>query len=257
LGLDANSNYNALQVSVRRTVGALQLNAAYTYSHAIDDSSDRYDGSFVDSYDVKSARASSDFDQRQVFTLSYVYDLPFFRSPGLAHSFLGGWQYSGIVSIETGTPFSVINTNFADNAGVGANTGSFPGSYADVVGNPYANIPSPQGGLPFFYNPNAFSQPTALTFGDSGRNFLRNPSRTNFDMALFKHIPVKDRAAFEFRAEAFNIFNQTEWEAPTGSGVGATGAPSALANNVGSGGFLQPISSFRGRTIQFGLKLLF
>jgi hypothetical protein len=261
LGLDANSSYNALQASVRRTVGALQINAAYTYSHAIDNSSDRYDGSLVNSYDLESGRASSDFDERHVFSLSYVYDLPFFKSAGLVHNFFGGWQYSGIVSFQTGTPFSVINTNFADNAGVGENTSSFPGSYAEVVGNPYAPssaCPSAvPDGLPYIYNPCAFQQPTALTFGDSGRNFLRNPSRTNFDMALFKHIPVKDRAAFEFRAEAFNIFNQTEWEAPTGSGVGSTGAPSALANFVGASGFLQPVSSFRGRTIQFGLKLLF
>jgi hypothetical protein len=261
LGLDANSNYNALQTTVRHTVGGLLINAAYTWSHAIDDSSDRYDGSFVDSYDVRSARASSDFDQRQVFTMSYVYDLPIFRGTGRTHTIFGGWQYSGIASIQTGTPFSVINTNFADNAGVGANTSAFPGSYADVVGNPNAPIgtcpAAVPDGYPYFYNPCAFAQPTALTFGDSGRNFLRGPRRTNFDMALFKHFPVKDRASFEFRAEAFNVFNHTQWEASQGSGVGSSGAPSAVNNFLGAGDFLQPVAAFSARKLQFGLKLLF
>ena len=59
--------------------------------------------------------------------------------------------------------------------------------------------------------PGAFALPTGLTFGNAGRNFLRNPGRVNFDMALFKHFAIKESMAFEFRAEAFNVFNHTEW----------------------------------------------
>ena len=81
----ASSSYNALQVSARKSVGALSLSLAYTYSHSIDDSSDRYDGSFVNSYDLAANRASSSFDERHMLNIGYVYDLPFFKGHGLTH----------------------------------------------------------------------------------------------------------------------------------------------------------------------------
>src|SRR6185437_5353187 len=101
-------------------------------SHSIDDASSGGDGSFVDSYNPAFTRASSNFDQRHVFSLSYIYSLPFFRGTGLTHAVLGGWQWSGITSIQTGTPFSVTNAGegqvSSDNAGVGngIGTGSWP-----------------------------------------------------------------------------------------------------------------------------------
>ncbi len=141
----ASSNYNALQVSLRKTVGSLSLSAAYTYSHSIDDSSDRYDGTFVNSYDVASSRASSNFDERHMLNVGYVYDLPFFRKTGLTHALLGGWQYSGIATLATGTPLTITNgTTFGDNAGVGNGVGT--GSYPDLVGIATSNVP-PQSAL--------------------------------------------------------------------------------------------------------------
>jgi len=208
LELESSSTYNALQASLRRSVGQLTLNVAYTWSHSIDDSSDRGDGSLVNSYDFSSNRASSTFDERQIFNLSYVWDLPFFRGKGITHVALGGWQFSGIVGISTGTPFSVLYST--DNAGVANGVGS--GSRADLVGNPnsVSRVGAPGLG-PLWYNPAAFAAPQGLTFGNSGRDSLRNPRRTNFDMAVFKHFPIKESLAFEFRAEAFNVFNHTEW----------------------------------------------
>jgi hypothetical protein len=243
----ASSIYHAFQVSARKSVGALSLSLAYTYSHSIDDSSDRYNGDFVNSYDIASSRASSNFDQRHMLNIGYVYDLPFFRKPGLAHTVIGGWQWSGIVSFSTGTPFTVTNgTDFGDNAGVGNGVGT--GSYADIVSNPKANIPpasqvtlSSDAG--FFYNPAAFAVPTGLTFGNSGRNSLRNPNRTNFDMALFKHFAIKESMAFEFRAEAFNIFNHSEWTGPSG--------------DLGSNGFLEIGGAHLARVLQLGAKFIF
>ena len=243
----ASSSYNALQVSVRKSVGALSLSLAYTYSHSIDDSSDRYDGSFVNSYDFAANRASSSFDERQMLNIGYVYDLPFFKKQGLTHSMLGGWQYSGIATLATGTPFTVTNgTNYGDNAGVGNAVGS--GSYVDQIGDPYTNIP-PVSQLDgpsyskFFYNPNAFTTPTGLTFGDSGRDNLRNPGRVNFDMALFKHFAIKESTAIEFRAEAFNVFNHPEW--------------SGFATGFGASDLFQVNSAHLGRILQLGAKFLF
>jgi hypothetical protein len=162
----ASSIYHALQISARKSVGSLSLNLAYTYSHSIDDSSDRYDGNFVNSYDVASSRASSNFDERHMLNVGYVWDLPFFRKTGLTHSLLGGWQYSGIATLATGTPFTVTNgTTFGDNAGVGNGVGT--GSYPDLVGNPKQGIPGPAdlagpSYAKFFYNPAAFALPAAM-----------------------------------------------------------------------------------------------
>jgi Carboxypeptidase regulatory-like domain len=244
----ASSSYNALQVSGRKNVGALSLTAAYTYSHSIDDSSDRYDGSFVNSYDPSMNRASSNFDQRHMLNVGYVYDLPFFRKPGLTRALIGGWQWSGIFAFSTGTPLNVTNgTTYGDNAGVGNAVGT--GSYPDLVGNPRANVPPPSqvtsnAYAGYFYNPAAYATPTGLTFGDVGRNSLRNPTRTNFDMALFKHFPIKESMSFEFRAEAFNIFNHTEWGG-------------AASGGLGSDGFLEINSAHLARVLQFGAKFIF
>ncbi len=257
----ASSNYNALEIGVRRNVGSLQLNFAYTYSHSIDDSSDRYDGAFVNSYDVATNRASSSFDQRHLLNFGYVWDLPFFKNPGLTNKVAGGWQYSGIVTFNTGTPFSVVYP--ADNAGVGNGIGS--SSYADIIGDPKAGVVNNgstfvQNFGPEFYNPAAYAPPEALTFGDSGRNSLRNPARTNFDMALFKHFKVNEHAAFEFRAEAFNVFNHTEWlpiAGDAGSAAGNGAASGDNSYNATQNGFLHTGGAHEPRLLQLALKFLF
>ena len=159
---------------------------------------------------------------------------------------LGGWQLSGITSIQTGIPIpgSVTYGTFSDNAGV--SNGAGLGALADLVGDPNSSHPrfTPGDTRPLLYNPNAFAAPQGLTFGNSGRNFLRIPRRTNFDMALFKHFPVREQAAFEFRAEAFNIFNHTQW-----SGVNNDQAT--------PGDFLRPSDAHRARTLQLGAKFIF
>lgn len=112
----------------------------------------------------------------------------------------------------------------------GNNSFATAGSFPDVVGNPSVGIPKlPPGNSPLVYNPAAFVAPTGLTFGDAGRNNLRNPWRTNFDMALLKHIAVTESKYFECRAEAFNVFNHREY-AWLGSDAG-----SAADNANGSG----------------------
>jgi hypothetical protein len=107
---------------LRHSIGGLQLNAAYTYSHSIDDSSDYNDSGFVDAYNLNAYRASSNFDERHNINIGYVYDLPFLKGKTLTDKLLGGWQWSGITDIESGTPFSVYNagggTIPSDNAGV-------------------------------------------------------------------------------------------------------------------------------------------
>ena len=254
----ANSIYNALQVSAHRHVGRLSVDLAYTWSHSLDDSSDRYDGNFVNAYDLALTRASSNFDQRQLLNVGYVYDLPLFANRGLTHTLFGGWEISGITTFQTGTPFSLTDGLF--NAGVGNGTGI--GSYLDQVGNPNV-IPvlstSPAGVVgPLLFNPAAYAAPQGLSFGTVGRNSLNNPNRTNFDMGLFKHFAFTEAKAIEFRAEAFNVFNHTQWNG-VNSGTSCFGADfsagdaSCYANN----NFLRPGGAHNPRILQLGLKFLF
>ncbi len=260
----ASSSYNAMQISVRRTQGALSLSFAYTWSHSLDNSSDRFDANFVNSFDPHGNWASSNFDQRQVLDASWVYDLPFFKSgSGLMKTVAGGWQYSGLFTWQTGTPFSVLNTIFSDSGGI-ANGITTAGSYADRVGNPNVlpvpnSVPcaadpcSPSG--VFIYNPAAYAQPQGLTLGDSGRNSLRNPSRWNADMALYKNFKPTEKTNLEFRAEAFNVFNHTQWTGGT-AGVGNSSG-NGVYNQFGASNFLLPSGAHNPRILQLALKLGF
>jgi hypothetical protein len=294
----ADSQYHALQATLRQTAGPLTLGLAYTYSHSLDDASDRSSANFANSLDFHSNHASSDFDERHILNVNYVYDLPLVQLlqrftrlvgngsdsaddtswvPGSrVKAWLGGWQLSGITAYETGTPFSVINgggsdgTAAADNAGVGNGLGI--GSYADVIsdaksGKPFV-APSSNNVGPLLLNPGAFVAPRGLTFGNSGRNFLRNPSRINFNMSLFKHFKPLQGLDIEFRAEAYNVFNHTQFRitdpanpgntgnnivncyGSTSEQVYSAGASKCLAGNS----FLHPVDAHDPRILQFGLK---
>ncbi len=254
----ASSNYNALQFGARRTAKGLTLSFSYTYSHSIDDSSSRQDGNLVNSYDPALNRASSNFDQRHNLSLSYVYDLPFLRNNNLSGKLLGGWQYSGIMTFSTGSPFTV--TFPGDNAGV-ANGVTTTAAYADIVGDPYAggHVNIPGQGIQI-YNPNAFAAPRGLTFGDAGRNSLTNPNRTNFDMSLIKNFVIKESMHFEFRAEAFNVFNHTQLGYINGDGgSGASNSANLNSGTSGFGGtnFLQILTAHNARILQLGAKFIF
>jgi hypothetical protein len=246
----ANSVYHALQTTTRRTVGDLTLSVAYTYSHAIDDSSDRFDNNFVNSFDIRGNRGNSSFDQRHNLAVSYVYALPLFRGKGLGNTLLGGWQVSGITIAQTGTPFSVTNgTNFGDNAGVG-NGVATAGSRPDLVGNPHSGFSpnqDPANRGPLAYNPAAFATPTGLTFGNVGRNTLYLPGRVNFDLGVFKRFSINEKTGFDFRWETFNLFNHTQF----GNGTGS------ISSGLGSSDFLHLTSAHAPRRMQFGLRFYF
>ena len=309
----ANSNYHGFQATMHRTSGPLILGAAYTYSHSIDEASDRASANFANSLDLKSNYASSDFDERQLLSIDYTYDLPIIRlidrfsnavggdadsanstagdAPksdwqhiNLVQTLLANWQLAGIIAYQSGTPFSIVNEGSAsgigaaDNAGVGDAIGI--GSFADRVGNPKGLkpnvIPTIANKGPLLLNPAAFTAPRGLTFGDSGRNSVNNPSRTNFNLSLLKHFSAGEENNLEFRAEAFNIFNHTQFRIYDPAHPGSTGNnlvncygpiydqysagftgdqnfPSCVTGNS----FLHPVDAHDPRIMQFGLKLLF
>jgi hypothetical protein len=303
----ANSNYHALQTTLRKVQGPLTLSLSYSYSHSIDDSSDRTDATFVNSFDIQANRSDSNFDQRHLIALSYIYQLPLNRwfksafqwadddstneltrgskaaakpdttSSNGRHKFLEGWELSGVIVHQSGTPFTIINNaspngvSTTDNAGVANDIGV--GSYVDVIGNPHTNVP--KGNIagtvgPLMGNPSAFAAPRGLTFGDAGRNSFNNPARTNFDTALLKTFRLTESRSLEFRFETFNTFNHTQFRIynPDRGNVNNTiscyGGPDNAAGFVGAGtnclagsSFLHPVDAHRPRTVQLGLKFLF
>jgi hypothetical protein len=313
----ANSNYHALQATLRRSKGALTLGAAYTWSHSLDEASDRSSANFANSLNLKQNYASSDFDQRQLLSVDYMYKLPLIRlldrftrfsgddedtaqaatapeqpaKPATAwqdvawvKTVLDHWELSGITAYQSGTPFSVVNAGSAtgvgaaDNAGAGDALGI--GSFADRVGNPRGPKPvaGPSGSSigPLLLNPLAFAAPRALTFGNSGRNSVNNPARTNFNMSLFKLFFAHGENNLEFRAEVFNVFNHTQFRIYDPAHPGNTGnnivncyGPvyaqysagfTGDANNascVSGNSFLHPVDAHDPRIMQFGLKLAF
>jgi hypothetical protein len=196
----------------------------------------------------------------------------------LVNRILDAWEISGVTVYQSGTPFSVINSagntgiSLTDNAGVSSGLG-IAASYPDVAkGLPSASKRNSQSFGPLLQNPSQFVAPRGLTFGDAGRNYLNNPGRLNFDLTLLKHFKVGERGTGEFRAEAFNLFNQTQFRVYDPDNPGGTGnniiscyaGPFYSAGFKGSGGdcvtgasFLHPLDAHRPRTIQFGLKFGF
>ena len=250
----ADSHYHSLQVSALRTVGDLTVSLAYTYSHSIDDSSDRGDTAFVDAYNLSLNRASSNFDQRHSLSLSYVYALPIFKGSGLRNKVLGSWTVQGITVAQTGLPFSVTNgANFGDNAGVANGTGT--GSRPDFVGNPRSGFTAnqdPSEAGPLFYNPNAFAIPTGLTFGNVGRNTLNLPGRVNFNFSAFKRFAINEKTGFEFRWESFNLFNHTQYNSIDSS----LPTPATTGTFAGTS-FMHLTGTHDPRRMQFGLRFQF
>ncbi len=255
----AQSQYDALQVVVSRYFGRLNGSLAYTYGHSIDDASDGGSGIEVpNAYNPQGSLATSNFDETHVLEVSLVYDLPFFTKPGILHSVLGGWQVSDLTGYQTGTPFSVSNPLNSDNAGTGNSVTSIQ-SYPDRVGNIHGPVGDRhpigvQG--PRLYNSDAYAAPQGLTYGDAGRNILRLPTRTNYDMGLFKNFAVHEDMHFEFRAEGFNIFNHTQW-----SQIDTTACYGAAACNGGGGAsgdpFLTATAAHNARILQLAGKFVF
>jgi hypothetical protein len=292
----ANSSYHALQATLRQTTGSLTTGISYSYSHSLDDASDRSDPVLVDSYNLRGNRASSNFDQRHLLNVSYIYQLPLRRfndwinerdgqdknaapapRSSLSSQILEGWELSGVTTFQSGSPFTVINSagntgiSLTDNAGVSSGLG-IAASYPDVV----RGLPSPGSNArsfgPLLGNPSEFVAPRGLTFGNAGRNFFNNPSRLNFDVALLKRFAIREGSTLEFRAEAFNVFNHTQFriydpDNPGSSGnniVSCYAGPQYSAGFSGTGvdcvtgaSFLHPLNAHRPRTIQFGLKMAF
>jgi hypothetical protein len=230
-------------------MGTVYFTLAYTYSHNIDNASGfRNATSTVPTFSPGLFRASSDFDLRHVVTFSGGWDLPFNRGPKLL---VKGWSLYPIVTYRTGYPLSVtadLATAATDPGPSGAGDSGLV--FANLVGpvqyfDPHQKQTFAGNGGAFFFNPLAFSNAVPTPpYGTVPRNFLRGPGRTNMDLALAKSTPVYgERVRIELRAEAFNIFNHTQFLNPD--------------TNPDNTTFGQISSTYDPRILQLGVRIKF
>jgi hypothetical protein len=248
-----NSNYHAMTLRVeRRFASGLSFLSSYSWSKSIDDGagiSTGSDSSGVqqDARNLRAERALSDFDVAHRWVLSYVYDLPFGKGKRIAPSnqgagkvanFLaGGWQMTGILTVQTGRPFTV--TLGRDQSLTGGNA-----DRPNLVGDPKVSDPGPD----LWFNPAAFAVPAAGTFGSAGRNILRGDGLHSFDLGVSRFFRVTERQSFQFRAEVFNLANHPNFFFPVQSLANSAVGTITRAANAGAGA---------QRQIQFALKYIF
>jgi len=249
----ANASYNSLQTSLTGTVKRdLHLQVAYTLAKAMDATTSTGSGGDLDNatnpyqgwkYDF----GPSVFDRKSVFFANFVYDLPIFRNSAshMVRSTLGGWQFSGIITEESGAPIN-IGVNGTTAASVLGNTGMRP--------NLTGSISYPKTTAAWFTG--NFATPACTAggsgadcYGNLGFDAVRGPGHNNFDLALMKSFAFTERLRMEFRAEAFNTFNHPQFEGNSNLG--------GISTNVNASNFGAVTNAYDPREFQLALKLIF
>ena len=246
------SNYNALQAKFeKRYSHGLYLLNAFTYSRGFDNASGHLetsggDNSRVNFANIRGDYGASGYDQPLNNTTSIVWDLPIFRSShGLLKTFAGGWQFTDITSLTSGLPAN-LNYNVNSNYTV---TGLYtyrPNVLSNTLVLPAAQRTRTSAGGPINYlDKTAVAAPTgANPFGNAARNSIRSPAFSQTDMGLHKGFQLfREGTLLDFRAETFNIFNQSNFYYPD--------------TNVSNGTYGQISAAFPARQIQFAAKLIF
>ncbi len=232
----ATGTYNSAQVGVRQqSKHGLSYEVDYTWSHQIDSTQTSVDvdnnNPTYNPWNLKYDKGSGSLDRRHVININYEYKLPFFNhATGVTKTALGGWEISGTVISESGLPWLGNNApknSFGDTVGLGGDYSIRPDQTSKVV-YPKKKV---AGAYQYVSNdrPNTtcnttvpgtcnFVAPMAawlggpnLGFGNSGKDAVVGPRRTNFTTALTKSFAFGDRAHFEFHAESFNTFNHTQF----------------------------------------------
>jgi Carboxypeptidase regulatory-like domain/TonB dependent receptor/TonB-dependent Receptor Plug Domain len=281
------SNYNALQVRYeQRMVGGLTLLNSFSWEHALDNASASLEGntpSPQDGNNISADYGQSDYNLPISNVTSLVYELPFGRgrrflndANGVVNSLLGGWQVSGINTMQAGTPFNLTYTPNSATAVSPQISATYRGAN-EYRPNIVAGQKITQGrssraantGYVNYVNYNAFALPATKSatgallspFGNASRNPGRSPAFYQTDLALNKKFTTPiESLKMEFRTEFYNIFNHTNLYLPS-SGLGGTLQAFGPTGNITSsgtpttGGVIS--STFEPRIVQFGLKVMF
>lgn len=238
-----NANYHSLQASLlKRMKGGALVSLNYTWSHALTDAGNDF-STPQNNANLRSDYGPADFDRRHIFNANFVYPFPWLQAQqGVVGHLLGGWELSGIISASTGlyiTPTGIT----IDPAGLGLldpNTNA--AARPDQIGDPNARAPHT---ADQWFNTSAFADPApnSLVPGNARRGVIHGPGLQRWDLALLKNIRVNERAAFQFRMEAFNIFNHTNFQ--------------TIDAGLQSGTYGQVTDTHQPRIVQFGLKFSF
>ncbi|HEX7195076.1 MAG TPA: hypothetical protein VF207_08915, partial [Chthoniobacterales bacterium] len=257
---DGNTDYNALEVSLRRRMSkGLGFSLNYTFSHGLADFGDNLTANAFpqDSYNYAAEMSNSNLDIRSRFVSNFTWDLPFgegkryLSEKNMASRLVGGWQFNGIVTLQTGTPY---NVTASDDGLFGVHA-----VYANCIGDPFAGATTDHKSYTttgFLINPAAFSQPAHGFFGTCAPNKFHGPGIQMVDLSLFKQFAITERVRLQFRSEFFNAFNHPNFGNPNAN-IASPGSFGKVFNTLApilgndSGGPGDP------REIQFALKLYF
>jgi hypothetical protein len=232
------SAYHSLQTSFEKRFGSgLYFLGNWTWSHGLDNAGGDGGANGPIPQDPTNRRAdwgNMNADIRHRVNLAWSYALPFGKDGSPLRFLVGDWEFAGITVLQSGLPFTMTASGSPTNTGAGGR--------ADVV--PGVDPQPEERTVNRWFNPAAFTTPTAFNWGNVGRNTLTGPPAYNFDLTLVKKFPVGEGRQFIFRAEFFNAFNTPQFTLPA-STVGVTGVGTISATARSS------------RQIQFALKFVF
>jgi hypothetical protein len=258
-----NANFNSLSVrGERRFIRGFSFIGSYAWSKSIDDSygisaaSDASNLFAQDARNLRAERSMSDYDVTHRFVFSYVYDLPFTKSRNRAlHAIAGGWQFTGILTLQTGPPFTVFSGRDESNTGGGSDRPNVIGDWRISNRTPdrwFNTCTLLANGTQRNCLPG--DQPAWLinainTFGNAGRNILRSDGLKNFDFGLHRVFRITEQLSFQFRSEFFNLSNHPNFGLPNQSAASSSFASASRAAFQSQTG--------AQRQIQFAGKIIF
>jgi hypothetical protein len=247
------SNYNGLQLTLqKRWQNGGQILGSYSFSKQMTnaetlttwlDSTGGGVAAYQDYNNLAGEYSLSDFDARQTLVVSYDYPLPIGHGQlllphlnGVANAFIGGWGLEGITTFQEGFPIALsVSPNIISTyAFEGTERPNVVAGCGKGLSGSMVNRLGGTGSKSTYFNTTCFTQPNFFTYGDESRtdNTVRTPGIANWDMSLYKSVPVHEKVALNFRVEAFNLFNRVQFGAPNGQlGTGTFGWIQAQANS--------------------------
>jgi hypothetical protein len=234
------ANYHALVLTARRRAGSKgTFQASYTLSRTTD-----YGTNFPDQHKIPSYNADSDWDVRNRFSFSGLYNLPSLSQTPLAvRKVLGGWELASTLILQSGYPFTVY-TSAPFSAGGDYNADGYNYDFPNTPTKDFTGGHSRQDYLRGLFAPADFPVPTpAGTEGNGKRNVYRGPGFANVDFGLIKNNRIRERMNIQSRFEFFNTFNRVNLQ--------------GVDSNLSSGTFGRSTSTYNPRIIQLGLRVEF